>query len=59
MKLLAAITTPVAIGRILLNLWLPAEVPQLTRARSPPQLEIGGAPAQSEEEYADPPCPDW
>jgi hypothetical protein len=59
MKLLAAITAPAAIRRILLHLGLPADAPHLARARPPLRLEIEGAQAPSEEACADPPCPDW
>lgn len=59
MKILAAVTAPVGIRRILVHLGLPAEAPLLARARPPPQLEITGVSAESEEGHVDPPSPDW
>ena len=43
MRLLGMVDSPKVIGRILSHLGLETEVPQLTPARSPPQLEFDDA----------------
>ena len=59
MKILAAVTAPGSIRRILRHLGLPSEAPQPHPARSPPQMEIEGVRAEPEDFYADPPGPEW
>jgi hypothetical protein len=56
MKILAAITEPDAIRKILDHLGIPSEAPRRTFARSPPQAELSGT---ADMDYADPPSPEW
>ena len=55
MKILAAITKPDAIRKILDHLGIPSEPPRCTAARSPPQAELSGTSDLAEVDYADPP----
>jgi hypothetical protein len=57
MKILAVITKPDAIRKILDHLGIPSEVPRRTVARPPPQAELSGASDLAEVDYADPPSP--
>ena len=59
MKILAAITKPDAIRKILDHLGIPSEAPRRTAARPPPQAELSGTPDLAEVDYADPPSPEW
>ena len=56
MKILAAITKPDAIRKILDHLGIPSEAPRRTTARPPPQAELAGT---ADSDYADPPTPEW
>jgi hypothetical protein len=55
MKILAAITKPEAICKILDHLEIPSEAPRRTAARPPPQAGLSGTPHLAEVDYADPP----
>ena len=59
MKILAAITKPDAICRILDHLGIPSEAPRRTAARPPPQAELPGSADLAEVDYADPPSLEW
>jgi hypothetical protein len=59
MKILAAITKPEAIRKILDHLGIASEAPRRTSARPPPQAELAGTSDLSEVDYADPPSPEW
>jgi hypothetical protein len=59
MKILAAITKPHAIRKILDHLGIPSEAPRRTAARPPPQAELSGAAGLAEVDYAVPPSPEW
>ena len=59
MKILAAITGPDAIRKILDHLGIPSEAPRRTTARPPPQCELSGTADLAEVDYADPPSPEW
>jgi Putative transposase len=59
MKILAAITEPEAIRKILDHLGIPSEAPPHTAARPPPQAELSGRSDLAEVDYADPPSPEW
>ncbi|HJX52163.1 MAG TPA: transposase, partial [Polyangia bacterium] len=59
MKILAAITKPEAIRKILDHLGIPSEAPHRTAARPPPQAELSGTSDLAEVDYADPPSPEW
>jgi len=59
MKILAAITKPEAIRKILDHLGIPSEAPRRTSARPPPQAELSGTSDRAEVDYADPPSPEW
>jgi hypothetical protein len=59
MKILAAITKPEAICKILDHLGIPSEAPRRTTARPPPQCELSGTADLDEVDYADPPSPEW
>jgi hypothetical protein len=59
MKILAAITRPDAVRRILDHPGIPSEAPRLTSARPPPQAELSGTADLVEVDYADPPSPDY
>ena len=59
MKIIAALTRPASVRRILTHLGLPSEAPQPHPARPPPQIQMERAPAEAEDFYADPPGPDW
>jgi hypothetical protein len=59
MKILAAITKPEAIRKILDHLGIPSEAPRRTCARPPPQSELSGASDRAEVDYADPPSLEW
>jgi hypothetical protein len=55
MKILAAITKPEAIRKILDHLGIPSEAPRRTAARPPPQAELSSTADIDEADYADPP----
>jgi hypothetical protein len=57
MKILAAITKPEAIRKILDHLGISSEAPRRTAARPPPQADLSGTPDLAEVDYADPPSP--
>jgi hypothetical protein len=59
MKILAAVTKPDAIRKILDHLEIPSEAPRRTRARPPPQTELSRVADHIEVDYADPPSPEW
>ena len=59
MKILAAITKPDAIRKILDHLGIPSEAPRRTAAHPPPQPELPGASDLAKVDYADPPSPEW
>ena len=59
MKILAAITKPDAIRKILDHLGISSEVPRRPAARSPPQAELSGTADVVDVDYADPPSPEW
>jgi hypothetical protein len=59
MKILAAITKPDAIRKILDHLGISGEAPRRTAARPPPQAELSGAFDVVDVDYADPPSPEW
>lgn len=58
MKILAAVTAPASVRRVLESLGLPSEAPRLRPARPPPQAELGDERAQSDDFFADPPSPE-
>jgi hypothetical protein len=58
MKILAAVTEPASVRRVLKSMGLPGEAPRLLPARSPPQTELGDDRVQSDDFYADPPSPE-
>ena len=57
--ILAAITKPEAIRKILDHLGIPSEPPRRTAARPSPQTELSGTADLAEVDYADPPSPEW
>jgi len=59
MRILAAITKPDAIRKILDHLGIPSEAPRRAAARPPPQGELPGSADLAEVDYADPPSPEW
>jgi hypothetical protein len=59
MRILAAITKPESIRKILDHLGIPSEAPRRTTARPPPQAELSGTADLAEADYADPPSPEW
>jgi hypothetical protein len=59
MKILAVVTAPASVHRILKHLGLPTEAPLLHAARPPPQMELEEAPEDTVDFYPDPPGPDW
>ena len=59
MKILAVITKPDAIRKILDHLGIPSEAPRRTVARPPPQAELSGTFDVVDVDYADPPSPEW
>jgi hypothetical protein len=59
MKILAVVTAPLAVSRILKNLGLPTEAPHLHARRPPPQMELEEARVATMDLCHDPPCPDW
>jgi hypothetical protein len=58
MKILAAVTEPASVRRVLESLGLPSEPPRLRPARSPPQTELGVDRTQVDDFQADPPSLD-
>ena len=58
MKILAVITKPDAIRKILDHLGIPSEAPRRPAAHPPPQAEFSGTPDLAEVDYADPPSPE-
>ena len=63
MKILAAITEPKAIRKILDHLGIPSEAPRRTGARprgcAAAEAELSGTADLDEVDYADPPSPEW
>ena len=59
MTIIAAVTRPASVRRILEHLGLPSEAPELHPARPPPQIQMEQASVEAEDFYADPPGPDW
>jgi hypothetical protein len=59
MKVLAAITEPDVIRKILDHLGIPNEAPRRAAARPPPQVDLSGAADFAEADYADPPSSGW
>jgi hypothetical protein len=59
MKILAVVTAPASVRRILKHLGLPTEAPLLHAARPPPQMELEEAQVDIVDFYPDQPCPDW
>ena len=59
MRIVAVVTAPANVRRILKYLGLPTEAPQLHAARPPPQTELEEAQVAGMGFYPDPPCPDW
>ena len=59
MKILAALTKPEAIRKILDHLGIPSEAPHRTAARPPPQAELSGTSDLAEVDYADLSGPEW
>jgi hypothetical protein len=59
MKILAAVTQPEAIRKILDNLEIQCEAPHRTAARPPPQAKLSGTADLDNVDYADPPSPEW
>jgi hypothetical protein len=59
MKILAAVTKPDAIRKILDHLGIPSEAPRRTRARPPSQAELSSVADPTEVDHADPPSPEW
>ena len=57
MKIIAAVTAPGSVRRILESLGLPSGAPRLRAARPPPQTEFGDETARPDDFYADPPSP--
>jgi len=55
MKILAAVTAPASVRRVLESLGLPSEAPRPQPARPPPQAELGDERAQSDDFFAAPP----
>jgi hypothetical protein len=58
MKILAAITKPEHVRRVLASLGLPSEAPRFRAARPPPQIEFGEDSVQADDFCADPPSLD-
>jgi hypothetical protein len=58
MKILAAVTAPASVQRILNHLGLPSEAPRLQVALPPPQLDLADAEAHADGFYPDPPSPE-
>ena len=59
MTILAAVTPPASVRRVLDHLGLPSEAPRLRAARPPPQLDLLEGREPSDGFYPDPPSPDW
>jgi hypothetical protein len=59
MKILAAVTRPDAIRKILDRLGIPSAPPRRATARPPPQAELSGTADLAEFDYADQPSPEW
>lgn len=59
MKILAAVTVPASIRRVLDHLGLPSEAPRPRPARPPPQLELAEGRQPPDGFYPDPPSPEW
>jgi len=59
MKILAAITKPEAIRKLLNHLGIASEAPRRAAARPPPQAELPIGPDLTEVDYSDPPGPEW
>jgi hypothetical protein len=59
MKIVAAVTKPEAIRKILEHLGIASEAPRRTAARPPPQAELAGTSDFTEIDYAAPPSNEW
>ena len=59
MTILAAITKPDAIRKILDHLGIPSERPRCIAARPPPQAQLSGGSDLAEVDFADPPSAEW
>jgi hypothetical protein len=59
MKIVAVVTAPASVRRVLEHLGLPSEAPRPRPARSPPQLDLTEGRGPSDAFYPDPPSPDW
>ena len=59
MKILAAVTAPASVRRVLESLGLPSEAPRLRPARPPPQMELGERGTETDDFFPDPPSPGW
>jgi hypothetical protein len=59
MTIVAAVTKPEAIRKILDHLGMASEAPRRTAARPPPQSELAGTSDLAEVDYADPPSNEW
>jgi hypothetical protein len=59
MTILAAVTPPASVRRVLDHLGLPSEAPRLRAAPPPPQLDLLEGRDPSDGFYPDPPSPDW
>jgi hypothetical protein len=63
MKILAAITKPEAIRKILDHLGIPSEAPRRTAARprgcAAAEAGLSGTSDLADVDYADPPSPEW
>jgi hypothetical protein len=59
MRILAAVTAPASIRRVLDHLGLPSEAPRPRAARPPPQLDLAEGRGPSDGFCPDPPSQDW
>jgi hypothetical protein len=59
MKILAAVTAPASVQRILNHLGLPTEAPRLQVARPPPQLALEDGEMHADGFCPDPPSPEY
>jgi hypothetical protein len=59
MTVVAAVTAPASVRRVLAHLGLPSEAPRLRAARPPPQMEVAEGRQPPDDFYPDPPGPEW
>jgi hypothetical protein len=59
MTIVAAVTKPEAMRKILDHLGIASEAPRQTAARPPPQSELAGKSDFTEVDYSDPPSNEW